>query len=393
MNETTDVVIAGGGLVGGTLAWVLSRQGHRVTLIERAANVGGEQPSALDVRTVALNYQSIQLLDQWGLWAEVRGASPMRCVHVSEQGRLSKVRLRAEAVGLDALGYVCENHELLRVIYAALARSGVELIQPAQVQSATQDEDGVTVQWRVGDVTQTRRAAILVGADGRFSSVRTAMQIGARDYVYGQTGVVANVAVEKPADAMAFERFTPQGPLAFLPMTESRYAVIWTLSPEQAEAVMQWGDEQFLDGLQRAFGWRFGRMTAVGRRLSFPLEMTVAERDVDGRMVLLGNAAHTLHPIAGQGLNLSLRDVAVLAEVLEAGIGPERPPARLLSRYSQRRFKDQRQTLYATDALNRLFSNDHAGLGLLRQAAMTAVGALPPLRNRLMQQTLGLIWQ
>ncbi|MDZ7809096.1 MAG: FAD-dependent monooxygenase [Arhodomonas sp.] len=308
-----DLVIAGGGLVGASLAAALDGTGLRVAVAEAATPGAPGQPS-FDERQTALAPSSQRFFSALGLWPAIAAeAAPIRSIHVSEQGMPSMVRLHAADEGLDALGYVVPNRVLGAVLQPAM-ESAAEVIAPARITAAEVGTDAVTLTLEGENGRRSLSSRLLAVADGGGSPLCAMLGIRRRVRDYEQTAVIAGVRTERPGQGWAYERFTPEGPLAMLPAGQGRHALVWTLPRERAEAIAGCPEPAFLTALQDAFGWRLGRLQAVGERYRYPLRAVTAERFVAPRAVILGNAAHTLHPVAGQGFNLALRDVADLAE-------------------------------------------------------------------------------
>ena len=394
MSFTHDVLIVGGGMVGGSLALALRRSGLRVGLIEARPFPTGNAP-AFDDRVIALALGSRRILQGLGLWDELAAeATAIRRIHVSDRGHFGATRIDCADEGVEALGYVAE----LRAMGAVLTRHfedspELDLVMPAALVDLVQDATGVTVTVERGSgASETLRGRLLVAADGTASPVRERLGIGVRRQDYGQVAVIANVATERPHRGVAYERFTEHGPLAMLPMGDGRCSLVWTHRAAEAEARMAQDDDGFREGLQQAYGWRLGRIGRVGRRASYPLALWRSEADYLGRCVLIGNAAHTLHPVAGQGLNLGLRDVAVLAELLwqAAHDGHDPGSPALLERFAAWRRDDLRFTAGYTDFLVRLFSNPWPPLGHARACGLIAVDRLAPLRHALARRNMGL---
>lgn len=388
-----DVLIVGGGMVGASLACALASRPLRIGVVESVAFGAAAQP-AYDDRSIALAYGTRCIFEGMGLWREIAAAAaPIERIHVSDRGHFGATRLRADAHGFEALGYVVESRALGRVFAAALAvLPGVKLINPARVTAIESATDRLRVRIEQGAAARTVTARLVVGADGAESSVRRWSGIGVQRAEYGQSALIANLTPEYPHRNVAYERFTDSGPLALLPMTDERCALVWTVRTEQCAAIQSLDDDAFLARLQERFGGRLGRLLRVGARASYPLALVRARRYTAPRLALIGNAAHTLHPIAGQGFNLGLRDVAALAEVIrdamaagqDIGAGPA------LARYEEWRRRDQEHVLRATDGLVRLFSNDRAPLVLARKAGMLLVDLLPPAKRALMRRAMGL---
>lgn len=387
-----DVLIVGGGMVGASLAVALKPLGMRVGLIEAFGFGVAGQPS-YDDRSVALSYGSSRIYQGMGLWGSLRsGVESIRRIHVSDRGYFGAARLSAEQEQVPALGYVVESRVLGKALYAELASGGVELIIPAKVFAVEQAPDCVTVGVERDGVVDTLSSRLLVASDGVNSAVRDMLGIAAKRTPYHQTALIANVTTAEPHLNTAYERFTPGGPLALLPLTEGRYSLVWTHRDEDVEATMQLDDAAFLQKLQAAFGYRQGEFLRVGQRATYPLVLQKSQREVEGRAVLIGNASHALHPVAGQGLNLGLRDVATLVDLLAeaAGSGGDVGDAALLQTYEARRKPDYAAVVSYTDLLVRIFSNDFAPLGHARAGGLLAVDRVPALRHWITRQSMGL---
>src|SRR5688572_7547 len=340
-------------MIGASLAVALMPLGLKVALIE-AVPPGAEGQPSFDERTTALSNGSRQILNGLGLWSQFSAeAAPIRRIHVSDRGRFGFARLDAAEQGVAALGYVLANRVLGAALWQRLQSAGsFRLLCPATVEHVEIGADEVRV--RVGGAQhQELSAKLLVAADGAQSTVRKALGIAAEEWDYGQTAIITTVATSRFHDHTAFERFTSTGPLAVLPLNDGRCTVIWTLAPAVAQAMMSLDDAQFLAALQETFGFRLGRLTRVGRRVAYPLALTQAQERVERRCAIIGNAAQGLHPIAGQGFNLGLRDVATLAEVIADAPEQVGEPA-MLGRYDEWRRRDRRGLIAFTDGLVRL---------------------------------------
>lgn len=387
-----DLVIAGGGLVGASLACALGGSPLRIAVIEPVPPQAPDQPS-YDERTTALAPSSQRIFAALGLWDEIRtDAAPIREVHVSERGRFGFVRMTAAEERLEALGYVVANRRLGEVLPARMAALGnVELLCPASVEGVADGEQAVTVSVRRGEARATLSARLLVVADGARSPTRELVGVEAAVRSYQQVAVIANLTPEQDPAGRAFERFTPEGPLALLPASGGRCALIWTVPEAEAPAVLALSEADFLAEVQQRFGYRLGRLVKVGARAAYPLAVTTARRFAAPRTVVIGNAAHSLHPVAGQGFNLALRDVAALAELLHdaAVAGDDVGEAGLLRRYVDQRQGDYRRVTGFTDALVRLFSNDLPGLAQARNAGLLALDLLPAFKRGFLRQAMG----
>jgi len=388
-----DLAIAGGGLVGASLALALAPLELRIALVEGVAPGVGDHPS-FDERTTALANGTVRIFRSLGVWRHMeREATPIRRIHVSEQGRFGTARIDAAEQGLEALGYVLPN----RVIGAALweglrSCSGVELIAPAHATGSELAGDARTLRFERDGTGQGIAARLVVAADGARSLVREQAGIDADHWAYGQTAVIATITTQRFHDHVAYERFTPDGPIAVLPLTEGRCGIVWTQRPEEAARRLALPDEAFLSELQRAFGFRLGRLLKVGRRYSYELGLARSSRHVADRLAVVGNAAQSMHPIAGQGFNLGLRDAASLAEVIadaraegEADVGA----VATLAAYAAWRDEDQRRIVAFTDGLVRLFGSPLGLLRGLRSAGLLAFDAFPPAKGAMARLSVG----
>ena len=388
-----DVVIVGGGLIGASLACALADQPLRIAVIEAIPFGAVSQPS-FDDRSIALSLSSKRIFDAVGVWADIKNqATAIRHIHVSDRGRFGMTRLDSESQGVEALGYVVVS----KILGAAFAKrlpavSNVDLICPAQLKSVEikQDEALLTVEHK--DQLQNISARLIVAADGRESLVRQTLAIKATDLDYKQTAIIANIKTQKSHNNVAYERFTSSGPIAVLPLTDDRSAIVWTCDNEQVETVMALDDDAFLGAFQQKFGYRLGRLLKVGARHSYPLRLVHSKEQVRHRLALIGNAAHSLHPIAGQGFNLGLRDVATLAEILQHACAEKTDigQLQLLQRYAGWRKRDHDRVVTFTDGLVRLFSNDFLPLSVSRNLGLLATDLVPPVKRLITKQAMGL---
>lgn len=393
MSEPLDVLIAGGGMVGASLATALLGHGLSIGIVEASAPVAHVGGSSFDDRHTALSPSSRRIFEALGLWGDLVGeTTPIAEIHVSDRGRFGFTRMRAADEGLDALGWVAPNRVLGKHLTARLdAAPGVHWYRPARVTAVTPGDEALHIEVSGEEGALDLPARLLVVADGARSATRDALGIGLREREYGQHAIIANVRPARPPQGRAFERFTPDGPLAVLPVRGGECGIVWTRPEADAEAMLALDDAEFLAALQAAFGYRLGRFEAVGARASYPLTAVTAERFVGERAVLLGNAAHTLHPVAGQGFNLALRDVASLAETLVDAVAAGADPgaADRLATYERHRRGDYRRTFTFTDGLVRMFSNRLPVLVPARNAGLVAFDLLPGARNLLMRQAMG----
>jgi 2-octaprenyl-6-methoxyphenol hydroxylase len=390
-----DVAIAGGGLVGATLALTLAELDLAVVLIEASPFGTIGQPS-FDDRSTALANGSRRIFQALGVWPALeREATAIRRIHISDRGRFGFARLSAAEEGLDALGFVVVNRAIGAALWQRLERSSVKILAPARVKSLQHLPGRQRIECDLGAQGAIFvEAKLAIAADGAQSVLREAAGIGAQTWSYEQTALVSNVLTQRFHDHVAYERFTPEGPLALLPMSEGRMGLIWTFSPEVAASVAQAGDAQFIARLQDAFGFRLGRFMRVGTRQLYSLALTRAQEHVAARLAVVGNAAQTLHPIAGQGFNLGLRDAASLAEVLAEGRAQLRDAfdpgdALLLERYREWRLADRSNIVRFTDGLVRLFTQPFGPVKALRDVGMLAFDLLPAAKGALSQLSLG----
>ncbi len=377
-------------MVGASLAAALIGSGVRALLIESVPLASAEQPS-FDERTTALGNASRRIFAALGVWEAIApAAGVIRSIHVSDAGRFGFARLAAREQGIEAFGYVVPNRVLGAALWARLGRaSELTLRVPAELSELTIDAAGVRLGVRsAGAAPEHFQARLVVAADGAHSQVRAAAGIGAEVEDYAQVALVANVATDEPHADRAFERFTPSGPLAVLPLASGGRAVIWACTPEHAQRLLALEESAYLAALQSAFGWRAGRFTRVGRRGAYPLKLTRAAAPVGPRTVLIGNAAQALHPVAGQGFNLGLRDAAMLAEVLAEAPAAAGSPEQL-QRFAAWRAQDRRGVVRFTDSLVKLFGDERPGVGLLRNLGLLAFDLTPPAKRALARVSAG----
>jgi len=384
-----DVVIVGGGMVGASFALALRATKLRTLLIEGVPPDSAAQPS-FDERTTALGNGSRQIFESLGVWNSMAAdAAAIRSIHVSDAGRFGVARLDARDQGVPAFGYVVPNRTIGRVLWQALRETpNVTLAVPAQVKAATLREDAVELEVLAAGGIEIIRAAVAVAADGAGSVLRASAGIDADIEDYDQVAIVVNAATERPNTGEAFERFTPSGPLAVLPTAGGGYTVVWAVRPERAAELTALDDAAFAAELLAAFGWRVGRWTRVGRRHTYPLALSRAAETVAGRVVLIGNAAQALHPVAGQGFNLGLRDAATLAEML-AGAAAAPDFAELLARFAGWRAEDRKGVTRFTDGLVKLFGSDLPGMGLVRNFGLLLFDMSPAAKRALSRVSWG----
>ena len=388
-----DVAIVGGGMVGATLGVALAPLNLRVAIIEAIPHNAAAQPS-FDERTTALSNGSRRILETLGVWPALSTlATPIAKIHVSEQGRFGFARIDAAEQGLSAMGYVVANRDLGNALWSRLSKSaGLEVYCPAEVSQVTAHEQSVTVEMVQKGAKSTIDAKLIVAADGAQSAVRGAFGVDAEVRDYEQTAIITTVLPQRFHDNVAYERFTQSGPLALLPLDGGRCTLVLTQPKDAAQSVMAWSDQEFLAELQRRFGFRLGRFLKVGRRVPYPLFLTRATRTSSGRCVIIGNAAQGLHPVAGMGFNLGLRDVASLAELIAERVGQQDADPgslQLLAQYDAWRTADRGSVIAFTDGLIKLFSNPLRSVRRLRSLGLLAFDLLPPAKAALSRLSTG----
>ena len=386
-----DVAIVGGGMVGATLAVALAPLNLRVALIEAIPHNAAAQPS-FDERTTALSNGSRRILETIGVWPAVNAlATPIAKIHVSDQGRFGFARIDASEQGLAAMGYVLPNRALGSALWSRLPNAGIKIFCPAEVSGLAANDEAVKIEIAEAGAKIAIDAKLIVAADGAQSVVRSAFGVAAEVHDYNQTAVITTVLPQRFHDNVAYERFTPEGPLALLPLDGGRCTLVLTLAKDAAQSALAWSDQEFLAEVQRRFGFRLGRFLKVGRRVPYPLSLTQSDRTSAPRCVIIGNAAQGLHPVAGMGFNLGLRDVASLAELIaeNARCGADPGSAQLLGEYDAWRRADRGGVIAFTDGLVRMFSNPLSSVARLRNLGLLAFDLLPPAKSALSRLSTG----
>lgn len=383
IEKKTEIVIIGGGLTGAILMLALVNKGYDCLLVDRKS-MDEKIDVDFDARSLALSAASVRILEHLGIWPLLLPhATPMHTIHVSEQFRFGSARLHATTseVGLQPLGYVVEMQPINQALHQLL--DPARIIAPAELVRLEKDKGIVGLKTQDGDLQI--QAQLIVGADGTDSTLRQLAGLSVVRKDYRQHAIVANIGLAKPHQYQAFERFTSSGPLALLPMTANRMSLVWAMRPEQAASTIALDDKNFLKALQKAFGYRLGRLIRVGQRHLYPLIEVTMPAQVDWPLVFVGNAAHTIHPVAGQGFNLGLRDVAALAQaIVSEGLNPA-----MLGAYEKQRSQDQKAIIKLTSGLVELFTHGLPGLGLARGLGLIAMDNSAFLKNYLMRYTSG----
>lgn len=359
-ERQVDILIVGGGLIGATLKLALRSLGFSCLLVERHPFADKTNPN-FDARSLALSPASIRILSMLNIWDLVREyATPINLIHVSDQHRFGVARLHAEAN--NPLGCVVEMQYINSALHKVLDKE--HILAPATLTHLDSTTRRATVQTAIGECFI--KARLIVAADGAESTVRALCNLPVQVKPYNQQAIVANIGLTKSHNFQAFERFTQDGPLALLPMQDNKMSLVWAMAPAKAKGLIELNDKEFLQALQKAFGYRLGRLTKVGQRFSYPLQQLVMPQQIKGPVVFVGNAAHTLHPVAGQGFNLGLRDVAALAQCI-SHYGLE---DRMLEHYMSTRHADQKNIIGFTNGLINLFTSRIPGVGLARDMGL-----------------------
>lgn len=397
-----EVIIVGGGMVGLSLALMLAKAKIGVKLLEAIkypnyddANLAPYH-SSFDARNSALSRRTVQIYQELGLWDALQEhATPILEVNITEQGSFGKARLKAEQEKVESFGQVIENAWLGRVLLTEVKKQPlIELIDGVQVTSLMQDADFAYIEAQRAEEQLKLQSKIVIAADGRDSFCRKALGVGASEHDYDQVAIVTTVQTSKPHAHVGFERFSPLGPLALLPLPgEYRRSVVWPV-PKGTEG--EWmgdeNDQHFLDALQETYGDRAGKFQKTGKRFSFPLSQVLAEKQAVGRVVLMGNAAHTIHPVAGQGFNLCMRDAYVLRRYLKEQVekNADLGDAAMLLDYEKSRLTDQQRVIKFCDSVVRGFSNQNPFLKLIRNTGLVAFDTIPGIKPLVANYAMGL---
>ena len=397
-----EVIIVGGGMVGLSLALMLAKQNIAVKLLEAIKYPNYDDVnlapyhSSFDARNSALSRRTVQIYQELGLWSALQEhATPIFEVNITEQGSFGKARLKAEQEKVESFGQVIENAWLGRVLLTEVQKQPfIELIDGVQVTQLTQDDDMAYIEASRGEEQLSLQAKLVIAADGRDSFCRKALGIGASEHDYDQVAIVTTVQTSKPHNHVGFERFSSLGPLALLPLPgEYRRSVVWPVKKgTEGEWLGDENDQHFLDALQETDGDRAGKFQKTGKRFSFRLSQVLAEKQVVGRVVLMGNAAHTIHPVAGQGFNLCMRDAHVLVRYLTEQIAQNADlgDAEMLQAYEASRLTDQQRVIKFCDSVVRGFSNSNPILKFIRNTGLVAFDTIPGIKPLVANYAMGL---
>ncbi|MFK7816107.1 MAG: 2-octaprenyl-6-methoxyphenyl hydroxylase [Gammaproteobacteria bacterium] len=395
MSSKYDIAVVGGGLVGSSLAialaTTLAKSPYKIALIDSQPLVDIElRANSLDGRSIALALSSKKMLSALGLWTSLQEyATAIKKIHISDQGRFGATRLDSARYEVESFGYLIPADHLIHRLNKQVDSLGnVTRIQPYKVSAIESNSDHVILKQDDGEAVQ---ASLLIAADGANSFIRKALNIDVEEKQYQQSAIVGSVECEQSHNNTAYERFTEDGPLALLPRESNRCGFIWMNPTDTAEENLTLSDSAFMHKLQKAFGFRLGHFQSVSKRFAYPLALLMSEQRVQQRVVLIGNAAQTLHPIAGQGLNLALRDIAELIELLNENDlnNADENLDEMLRCYADKRQPDIEKTIRFTDRLNFLFNADYPVLKQSRGLGLAMLGAIPMLEERIVKQNLG----
>ena len=384
-----DLIIVGGGIVGLSLALALSPLDLRVALVEPRAFK--PEKDDFDIRQIALCYGSALILEGIGVWSKIYpAATEIKHVHVSQANHLGSVRLNASDEKNSALGYVVELSKMHAILLDALKLTDTTFYCSYSVEKIELADKGVRVLISDGKTCQHLNASMAVAADGANSFIRQALNIIPEIHDYQQSAVVTNIGLKRDHHGIAYERFYANGPLALLPLGDRRMSLVWTQRSSDVESLLSLTDAEFLATLQKTFGYRLGRLLRVGKRQAFALKRIKNEQIVKGRVFFLGSAANHLHPVAGQGLNLALRDIATFCHIHSIHAGSCNDIGKMAELYTQKRAKDQQQTLFLTHGFVKVFSNEWAALSLLNSFALRRIERTPWVKKWLNNKMMGL---
>ncbi len=387
-----DLLIGGGGLAGNCLALALKDCGLKIAIIEAQTRESLKNSPAGD-RALALAAGTVTMLDALGAWKGVKDkATAITSIHVSDKGHFGKTRLSAQKQRVKALGYVISARDIETQVADLVAQSNITQISPARIVGLMSGDKAVNVSLKQNDESINLSAKLLVGADGGQSTIRSLLEIKQHKTDYQQTALVTTVKASLAHKNVAYERFTSSGPLALLPTVDNQVSVVWTREQQEADDLIALPEKDFTEALQQCFGYRLGHLSLSAPRRAFPLQLIRTHKMVEGRAVIIGNAAHQLHPVAGQGFNLGLRDVVELAELLlvQQQQGKDIGDAAFLKAYEKSRQQDHNRVVFATDSLVKLFSNQSLTLAAARNVGLTLLDHIPFAKTVLSSHAMGL---
>ncbi len=392
MQYDYDVLIVGGGLAGNSLALALKDSGLRIALVEASSREQMQNSPAGD-RALALSAGTVKLLQALDAWESIKDkATAIKNIHISDRGHFGKARLSAKKEGVDALGYVISARNIEGHLAELVKNTEITQICSTRVVGLISDSEAVHLSLKNNEQSINLTVKLVVGADGGQSTVRRLLEIPQQLTEYDQTALITTVRTTLPHNNTAYERFTESGPLAVLPVNEEECSIVWTRMQEDAEDLMASSESVFLEQLQHCFGYALGELILSAPRRAFPLSLIQAENMVSGRTVIIGNAVHQLHPVAGQGFNLGIRDVVQLAEMLleqqkkQADIGA----ADFLQHYAELRKKDHNLTIGFTDGLVKIFSTDWFPIAAGRSISLAVLDHIPLAKSLLAKHAMGM---
>ncbi len=393
MAQQFDLIINGGGMAGATLAWGLNyilgpQKALNIAIIEASADE--QNHAGFDARVIALSYGSRQILEQIGLWQDYQSiVTAINNISVTDRGHCGQTTLTPQEYQVPHLGYVVELADSGKLLHEKLANSKqVTWFRPNSITKLEQSQESVDITLANGEQLS---APLIIAADGGFSTVRQLLNLSNEQTNFSQSAIIANITTSQAHQGVAYERFSEHGPIALLPMSQGRSSLVWSMNTQEIESVMALGDDAFLASLQQAFGYRLGTFEKTGKRVSYPLIQTLATQLTHHRVAFIGNAAQALHPIAGQGFNLGLRDVAALIHQLSTAVrnGQDIGSFNTLHQYSELRTADRDNTVWATSGLVSIFSNQHWPLVLGRNVGLSLSNCFSALKKPVAHQMLG----